>query len=106
LKKVTNEIDRLNTKINQLTIKSITFKLPDKGKYDYVLCKCDCGNVKILRYGNILNKNTKTCGCGPRGPKIGSKSKRRKLFDNIWNPVRIRVYDQVWDSIYYQIYDH
>ena len=74
--KLTNEIDRLNTKINQLTIKSIAFKLPDKGKYEYVLC--DCGNVKILRYGNILNKNTKTCGCGPRGPKIGSKSKRRK----------------------------
>lgn len=26
-------------------------------------CKCDCGNVKIIRGSNLINHNTLTCGC-------------------------------------------
>lgn len=26
-------------------------------------CKCDCGNVKIIRGANLVNCNTVTCGC-------------------------------------------
>ena len=26
-------------------------------------CKCDCGNIKIVREANLLNGTTKSCGC-------------------------------------------
>lgn len=27
------------------------------------LCKCDCGNIKSFRLGNLLNGHSKSCGC-------------------------------------------
>lgn len=27
------------------------------------LCKCDCGNTKVVREGNLLYDGTKSCGC-------------------------------------------
>lgn len=27
------------------------------------LCKCDCGNTKNVRTGNLISGNTKSCGC-------------------------------------------
>lgn len=26
-------------------------------------CMCDCGKTKIIRYGNMINGHTKSCGC-------------------------------------------
>jgi hypothetical protein len=34
------------------------------------LCKCECGNIKAVRSGNLRNDVTKSCGCIKRGPKI------------------------------------
>jgi len=31
---------------------------------------CKCGNTKKVRLSNVLNKNTKSCGCLDTGPKI------------------------------------
>lgn len=27
------------------------------------LCKCDCGSSKLVRYTNLVNKTTQSCGC-------------------------------------------
>jgi hypothetical protein len=32
-------------------------------KTAYWNCKCDCGNEKVAAYGNLVNGNTKSCGC-------------------------------------------
>lgn len=29
----------------------------------FVKVRCDCGNVKVVRYGNLQNGTTKSCGC-------------------------------------------
>lgn len=36
-----------------------------------VLCRCDCGNVKVFAKSNVINGTTKTCGC-----KIGATGKK------------------------------
>lgn len=47
-------------KINRLTIDEL-FKIDGRA---YCNCKCECGNfVKNVRARNILNGNTKSCGC-------------------------------------------
>lgn len=33
------------------------------GKTPKYLCRCDCGNEKILRYDHVVSGNTKSCGC-------------------------------------------
>lgn len=27
------------------------------------ICRCDCGNIKVVRTGDLLSGNTQTCGC-------------------------------------------
>lgn len=35
----------------------------NKNKQAFWLCRCDCGNEKIILGSNLLNENTKSCGC-------------------------------------------
>lgn len=43
-------------KFNMLTV------IEELGK-NKVLCKCDCGNEKILAKSTVINGGTKSCGC-------------------------------------------
>lgn len=43
-------------KFNRLTL----MEKVDKGKW---LCKCDCGNEKVIAENHIGNNHTKSCGC-------------------------------------------
>lgn len=45
-------------------------------------CKCKCGNIIIVSYGNLVSGNTKSCGCFRK-----KKMSRRKGSKNpCWNP--------------------
>lgn len=57
--KMTN---REGEKFNHLTI------LQELGG-DKVLCRCDCGNEKILQKNRVVSGYTKSCGCLPRENK-------------------------------------
>lgn len=35
----------------------------NEGKGAYWLCSCDCGQIKSVRRGNLINGNVKSCGC-------------------------------------------
>lgn len=49
------------TKINNLTI--IRFDHYDKRWRKHYLCRCDCGNEKVIHGSSIVSGNTKSCGC-------------------------------------------
>jgi len=50
----------IGKKIEKLTV----IKFVEKRKYrKYWLCKCDCGNEKIIYDGSLKSGNTKSCGC-------------------------------------------
>ena len=58
-------------------------------KNTYWVCKCDCGNVKIIKGSSLKNKNTKSCGCLRKETthrKIHNSSKT-KLF-TVWMSMR------------------
>ena len=52
----------LNKKFGLLTV------IEDAGNDDYGnslwKCRCECGNIKIIKGGNLVKGNTITCGCG------------------------------------------
>ena len=44
------------------------------------LCKCECGNDKIVRLLHLQNKRTNSCGCLPRGKKRNGTDVLRKVW--------------------------
>lgn len=38
-------------------------KFPCGKNERHYLCKCDCGNYKVVRACSLRNGNTKSCGC-------------------------------------------
>lgn len=51
----------IGEKFERLTI--IKLERKDSRYRRYYLCKCDCGNTKIVRYDCLTSGNTKSCGC-------------------------------------------
>ena len=41
-------------------------QMPNKGKFVMWECKCECGTLKIIHSGTLLNCSTKSCGCWNR----------------------------------------
>ena len=71
-----NAIDITGQKFNRLT----AIKPIGSAKYGGVLweCKCDCGNIHIVEYSNLVNGNVQSCGC----LKSKGEQKIQKLLIN------------------------
>jgi len=101
---MTNNI--LGKRYGRLTI------LQDLGimnKTRFVLCLCECGNIKQFRYGNLNSGVTKSCGClqvesRKRSVKImfsknikHGESKNNQLY-NTWQRMKSRCYNKNSDK--------
>lgn len=73
-------IDLTNRKFNMLTVLS-RYGTAKDGQATW-LCRCDCGNEKIVESSDLKNGKTKSCGC----LKYKHRESKTKLF---W----------VWDSM-------
>ena len=49
-----------NNKYGRLTVINPNIK---EGKYYFALCKCDCGNTKIVRRDHLVSGAVQSCGC-------------------------------------------
>ena len=49
-----------NQKFNKLTP---IYRTDNKGKQTAWLCKCDCGNLKVVRASDLKRQNIVSCGC-------------------------------------------
>ena len=79
--------------INHLTIISTERKFTDSGKIGY-LCKCKCGNIKVIAKTSLYRNKIRDCGCGTYlldkyiGKKFGKLtvvSTFRKQYSGKWN---------------------
>jgi len=57
-----NIIDMVGKKFNRLTVIKRIYPNKKNGNTNW-LCKCDCGNEKIVDGSNLRRGNTKSCGC-------------------------------------------
>lgn len=62
-------------KINKLTIIRLHHK--DKRWRRHYLCRCDCGNEKVIQGSLIISGNTKSCGC-----LLAESMKKKRLPNN------------------------
>ncbi|MDS7057218.1 hypothetical protein NXG04_07950 [Klebsiella pneumoniae] len=99
----------MNSKYGMLTIikrVDAPIHLKDK-KSVYYLCKCDCGNEKVIRKTSIINGSTVSCGCHRKksqSKRMKDKAKHdmyRTRFYGIWRGMIRRCTDENVDSYKY-----
>lgn len=80
-------------KFNYLTVIGAVEKRPRKGgSYDYYcLCKCDCGNEKVVGIRHLIYNHVQTCGCNLARIKHGMS--RTRIY-NVWRGMIRRCYDR------------
>lgn len=87
-------IDLTGQKFNKLTVLKIDH-INKKTKEASYLCKCDCGNLKIVKSAKLKNGDVKACGCLQgkiRKWKYSSKD-YPKLYKK-WNHMKDRCYKE------------
>lgn len=69
----------------------LTILYEDKNRKGYVICKCDCGNVKSIRKTSLTKTKqpTRSCGCDQKkiarqtGLKTIAKNSQKQITTNI-----------------------
>lgn len=89
MKKTLNS--RIGEKYGKLTIIGIAQK---RGRHYYVVCRCDCGNEKIIEISNILAKSgmTLSCGCLKESKKVLNKIEHKRIY-GIFHGIKTRCYN-------------
>lgn len=56
-----------------------------KARERRILCKCDCGNLKIADFKNLRKGRIKSCGCLKKGPAKSAipKDRLHKIWGNV-----------------------
>lgn len=70
-------------KFNKLTVIKLADKKSPRGER-YWDCKCDCGNVCVVKGVNLRNGNTTSCGCNKKGIHATHGKTNSKEY-NIWD---------------------
>lgn len=89
--------NHIGEKYGRLTILEFAYK---KHNHYYYICKCNCGNEKIIAYASMRCGDTKSCGCYSkelsrlRHPKVHKKKNNyNKRLNNIWRGIKQRCYN-------------
>ena len=80
----------IGNKYNALTVLEKTDKRDSSGNV-YWLCKCDCGNTRLVKTHSLLSGHTKGCGCHITARK-GKYVRKSRLY-NTWSCMRKRCYN-------------
>lgn len=74
-------------KYGKLTIIGIDHQKTYSNGYtvDFVKCKCDCGNEKVINYNNIKRGLVNSCGCITRTANGLSKTRLYQIYRHLIN---------------------
>ena len=87
----------LGKKIEGSYLTILDFVGKDNNGRTLCLCKCECGNQKVIRYSSVKSKNTKSCGCllAENLKKISYWNHKYITKHGMWNT---RLY-KVWEGM-------
>lgn len=86
--------DLTGLKFNRLTVISFHHSV---GYKKYWLCKCECGNEKVLYRSDITTGNTKSCGCQLKDTLVARNTTHgmaKTRFYTIWRDMLQRCQDK------------
>lgn len=92
-------------RFGSLTLLEEATSLPRKDRPQYSerrwLCRCDCGNEKIIRQSNLVNSTTKSCGCLANQTaknRFRTHGKTGTYLHKIWNSIKRRCFNKNQDA--------
>ena len=58
-----------------------------------VVCQCDCGNITVVQFNNLIHGHTKSCGCLKKivKPTLKHGKTETRLY-NVWSNIRERCF--------------
>ena len=83
-------IDLTGRKLGKLTVlsKDNNYIAPCGKIITQWKCKCDCGNEVVVTRNNLINGNSKSCGCSRRdNPSALKHGKSRERLYNTWQHI-------------------
>lgn len=80
--------------VEMLTFQSFSHR---KKGHDYWICKCECGNVKVMASYYILRGNSKSCGCHRESCKVKHGLYRTRIY-KIYRSMISRCYNGSQDK--------
>jgi hypothetical protein len=90
-------IDAIGLKYNLLTIISIVPNTNKKSRESRVLCLCDCGKTKIIRFNHIKNNKIRSCGCYGKTSHITHHMSYSSTYAT-WHGMKRRCYNNKSNS--------
>ena len=99
------------SKINDLTNKKfgklevIKYYGSNKNGRALWLCKCECGNMKVVVGNSLLNKATISCGCYNKEQARERRTKHSMSYSKlykVWGGMKTRCYNK--NFVYYRNY--
>lgn len=70
-------------------LKCIKYSYTNNNYRSYWLCKCDCGNKKIISRNNLITGKTRSCGCQIKYNSIKHNKSNTRIY-NIWKGMKAR----------------
>lgn len=93
---MSKKVDILNKRFGRWTVISESNERSIH-KQVYWLCRCDCGTEKLILYGSLVNKNSRSCGCLKIAELIKRSVKHRKTGTKeyrSWQSMKRRCYSK------------
>ena len=84
-----NKTDLIGKRFGMLTV--IRYEHTNEKYRSYFLCRCDCGNEKIISRSNLISKRSKSCGCVIKNNSIKHGDSYIRLY-NIYKNMKNRCY--------------
>lgn len=81
-------VDLSGNRFGKLTALRIEEK---RGNYYYYLCRCDCGNMKIVRGTNLKDGSIRSCGCLADESKRNNHKKKLNSYSIDCNTVFVKL---------------
>ena len=80
--------DRVGKRYGMLTVQRFAYSV---NRYAYWVCKCDCGNIKIISSKYLITSPFPNCGCSVHKGSI-PKQYRKRIY-NVYKNIKSRCYD-------------
>lgn len=83
-------VDYIGRKFGKLTVLSREDRYINNRMFAFLFCKCECGIEKFIRYNNLVNGQTSSCGCLQKAnlSKRSRKSKGHASTHSVWGYYR------------------
>ena len=89
--------DITGQKFGRLTV--ISYQGKNKSKHSTWLCKCECGNTKVIDVGSLLQGRTRSCGCLDKEAHLLRPNRKthgavKTRLYRIWEGIKKRCHNQ------------